>query len=315
MLERILENKTFLKIAALSMALLFWLFVNSDAQYQQRVELRRTIVNVPVSWQNLADHLVVIRSPDNVDVDIRGEKEILDAMRTQELMIYVDLGGKLLGMHTVSIEGLSPGGTRITAFNPQEVQVEIDEIISLQMPVELEIRGEPQADFIIGNFEIKPSQVFVRGPRHQVAKVERILITVDIDGAYGDINLTLPLQVLDLNGHPAPGVDPIPEAVEVIIPIGLPEKEVAVNVPLQGEPAAGFKTGEIDVLPAHIKISSTEEILSAIWHLETEPVDVTGATEDISKEVVVIFPTGVTGATEENNETVVVTVEIIIDEN
>ncbi len=315
MLERILENKTFLKIAALFIALLFWLFVNSDAQYQQRVELRRTIVNVPVSWQNLADDMVVIRSPDNVDVDIRGDKEILDAMRTQELMIYVDLGGKLPGTHTVPIEGLSPGGTRITAFNPQDVQIEIDEIISLQMPVELEIRGEPKADFIIGNFEIKPSQVFVRGPRHQVAKVERILITVDIDGAYGEINLTLPLQVLDLNGHPAPGVDPIPEAVEVIIPVGLPEKEVTVNVPLQGEPAAGFKMGEIVVSPAHIKILGAEEVLTGIWHLETELVDVTGATENISKEVVVTFPAGVTGLMGENNETVVVTVEIIAQEN
>ena len=311
MLEQILENKTFLKIAALFMALLFWLFVNSDAQYQQRVELRRTIVNVPVSWQNLADHLVIIRSPDNVDVDIRGDKEILDAMGTQELVIYVDLGGKLPGTHTVPIEGRSPRGTRITAFNPKEVQVEIDEIISLQMPVELEIRGEPKMGFVMGDFEIKPPQAFVRGPRQQVEKVEKILIIVDIDGASRDINLALPLQVIDLNGHPVPGVDPIPEAVEVIIPIRLPEKEVVINVPLQGEPAAGFKTGEVSVLPAYIKILGAEEVLAGIWQLETEFVDITGATENIIKEVVVTFPAGVTGLMGENNETVVVTVEII----
>jgi YbbR domain-containing protein len=241
-----------------------------------------------------------------VDVVIRGESGVLDAMVPQDLIIYVDLQGKKAGIHTLPVAGTSPRGTRITSWNPRTLEIEIDEIINLQIEVKLEIEGEPAEGYIIGTPEISPPQVFVQGPRNRVQEVASIYAILSIDGLQEDVQITALLQTLNFNGQPATGVTVIPDTVDIFLPIRQPDKEVSVHVPILGEPKEGFQLGEILVSPARVKISGFMAFLTSILKLETEPVDISGAEEDMVMDVKLVLPDGISAL----EEFVTITVQI-----
>ncbi len=304
MVEKIFENNNVLKIVAFLLALLMWFFVNSDGQ--PRTELSRTFSNVPVTWQNLDNDFVVTGPPDNVDVVIRGDSSVLDAMVPQDLIIYVDLQGKKAGTHTLTVAGTSPRGTRITNWNPRTLEIEIDEIINLQIEVKLQIEGEPAEGYIIGTPELSPPQVFVQGPRNRVQEVASIYGIINIDGLQEDFQVTALLQTINFNGQPAAGVTVISDTVDIFLPIQKPDKEVTVHVPIVGEPKEGFQLGEILISPARIKISGFMEYLASILRLETEPIDISDADEDVEREVKLVLPDGISAL----EEIISVTVQI-----
>ncbi len=307
MVEKIFENNSVLKVLAFFLALLLWFFVNSDGRNQQVIQRSRDFFNIPVSWQNLDNDLIITRRPANADVVIRGDSNILDEMTPQDLVIYVDLQGLSTGIHTVQVTGTSPRGTRITSINPDQLEVEIDQVINLQLEVEVEMAGEPAEGFIAGIPEISPHQVFVQGPRKNVQEVARIFAVVDIDGFAEDVQVTASLLIHDFNNRPVTGVTVLPENIDIIIPIHKPDKDVGVYVPLLGEPAEGFKIGDISISPPRVRVMGFLEILAEILRLETEPVDISGAEEDVNLEVKLVLPEGI--LTE--NETVTVTVPIV----
>lgn len=304
MVEKIFENNNVLKIVAFLLALLMWFFVNSDGQ--PRTELSRTFSNVPVTWQNLDNDFVVTRPPDNVDVVIRGDSTVLDAMVPQDLIIYVDLQGKKAGTHTLPVAGTSPRGTRITNWNPRTLEIEIDEIINLQIEVKLQIEGEPAEGYIIGTPELSPPQVFVQGPRKRVQEVASIYATIIIEGLQDDYLVTALLQAVNFSGQPATEITVIPDTVEILLPIQKPDKEVTVHVPIVGKPKEGFTLGEILISPARIKISGFMEYLASILKLETEPIDISDADADVEREVKLILPDGISAL----EEIISVTVQI-----
>ena len=309
MVEKIFENSNVMKVLAFMLALLLWFFVNSDGR-NQVVQTSHTFSNIPVTWQNLHDDLVITRRPGNVDVVIRGDTGVLDEITPQDLVIYVDLQGRQAGVHTVQVTGTSPRGTRITSINPGQVELELDEIISQQMEVEVEITGVPEEGFITGTPEINPHQVFVQGPRQQVQEVARIFGVVDVDGLSEDVQATASLIVHNFNNRPVTGVSVRPDTVDIVVPIHMPDKEVGVHVPLEGEPEEGFKVGDLSVSPLKIRIFGFLSVLEDILRLETKSVDISGASEDVTLEVDLVLPEGV----HTEAETVSVTIPIIPDD-
>ncbi len=282
-----------MKVLAFLLALLLWFFVNSDTRNQQAAQLSHTFSNIPVTWQNLDEDLIMTRRPVNVDVVIRGDSRILDEITPQDLVIYVDLQGREAGAHTVQVTGTSPRGTRITSINPAEVELELDEVITLQMEVEVEMTGELEEGYIAGPPEISPHQVFVQGPRQKVQEVTRIFAVVDTEGFSDDIQVTAPLLIHNFYNRSVTEVSVRPDTVDIIIPVHKPDKEVGVHVPLTGEPEEGYTVGDLTISPLKVRIFGFLEVLADILRLETEPVDIAGATEDVTLEVKLVLPQGV----------------------
>ncbi|HHX76764.1 MAG TPA: hypothetical protein GX697_00215 [Firmicutes bacterium] len=308
MFKKLFYNPLFLKILSFFMALILWVFVNTDLSNQTQIEGSRTFYNIPITLQNLENGLVVTNNPGNVDVVIRGSGNTLNVMMPQDLTVFVDLKGLRPGTHTVRLAGTSPRGTRIVNFNPRQVVVEIDEVISLQLPVEVEITGEPEEGMVVGVPEVTPPGVFAQGPRKNVQKIARVSITVDVSGAAADIEHIASLKAYNNNNEPATGVSLTPETVEVLVPIGYPVKEVPVKVILEGEPEEGFTLGEVTVSPAQVEVTGPEDILAEVRQLETEPLSIEGLTETFTADVALIVPEGL--EIEAGGGTITVTVEI-----
>ncbi len=69
-------------------------------------------------------------------------------------------------------------------------------------------------------------------------------------------------------------------------------KVVAVIPRVDGEPAYGYSMLGVRVTPPTVVLSGAPEQLAAVDAVRTEPVDVTGATRDVVREVAVDAPAG-----------------------
>ena len=81
----------------------------------------------------------------------------------------------------------------------------------------------------------------------------------------------------------------IPAAISVDLE-RVAHKTVPVRATLQGEPAFGYRLGSIKVEPRTVELVGPEAEIQGIKEVGTEPVDVEGATDEVSRQVRVALP-------------------------
>ncbi|MCR3921153.1 MAG: CdaR family protein [Firmicutes bacterium] len=281
MLQRLLKNNIGLKLIAFFMALILWTYVTGDLIRDKVPEVTRPYRNVPLEWLNLGEQLELMEIPEQIDVVLSGRSDTLNSITPQNLKVFVDLRDLGVGQHRLSPNAEVPAGIKVLSFDPQQVVIILEEVESPQMPVELDVMGAPASGFSMGEARIVPSSVFVQGTRTYLKAVDRIRVIVNVDGANSERRQMVPVQAVDSGGQVLDGVRISPSMVEVFIPFAQPQKEVPVEVPLQGSPAEGYKVQQILLDPATVTIEGSAEQLATITEISTEAVDIAGATENI----------------------------------
>jgi YbbR domain-containing protein len=105
---------------------------------------------------------------------------------------------------------------------------------------------------------------------------------------------SLPLKAIDKNGKELSGITVSPAVVDVVVPIGLPLKEVPVKPIVNGQPPEGYTMGAIQVDPLTVKVVGPKDILDKLEFISTEPIDISKADADISKDLRLVLPEQVT---------------------
>ncbi|MCS6827911.1 MAG: CdaR family protein, partial [Caldilinea sp.] len=143
-----------------------------------------------------------------------------------------------------------------------------------------------------------PMTVTVRGPASQVEQVVRARAEVYLRGAKSQVERTLPLVPVDAQNRPVERVEvAAPGRVQVVVPVEQwpGRKEVAVRVKLTGSPAPGYRLSAVRAEPSTVVLQGDPDILAQVpGFVETEPLDLTGATADVRKRVSLLLPEGVT---------------------
>jgi hypothetical protein len=101
----------------------------------------------------------------------------------------------------------------------------------------------------------------------------------------------------DANDRPVLGVDPVPSAVWVTVPITKSDEyaELVVSVNLTGTVATGYRLADFIVVPQKVIIYGPPEIVSSLpGFVSTDLVDITEADADITQRVGLQVPEGVT---------------------
>src|SRR5205814_4264651 len=95
---------------------------------------------------------------------------------------------------------------RLVSMNPRHVRFDIEELYSREMPVQLDVQGQPGIGYSVGDAQISPSLVKVEGPRSKVQKISEIRATVSVEGRRDEVKSNVPLMALDSDGHTIDGV-------------------------------------------------------------------------------------------------------------
>jgi YbbR domain-containing protein len=286
-------------ILALVLAVVVWISAVTAAN--PNVERSRTVTLDIVGLD--PDMLIVGNVPTQVRVTLEAPSSVMDSMNASENAVqsWVDVSGLEPGTHDLIVQvQVNPAfrPVRRSSVIPELVEITLEPLLTRTYPVNLEVTGEPAVGYQKGRLSSEPSSVTISGAASLVTQIEQVGATLDISGATETVERNLPLVVIDQFGGPISGVNISPADVAVTQPIFLQGgyRNVIVRVETIGQPANGYKLTNITVSPLNVVVfSSDPQLVNDLpGYVETEPVDLSGAVDDIDTYVAINLPEGVT---------------------
>jgi YbbR domain-containing protein len=274
-----------LVLLALLLAMLAWVTAAEEAD---PTSTDRFLQVIPVEVHGLAEDMVIVGDVNAwTQVTIRAPESVWDALSADDFGASINLTGLEAGVYHVPIdvtisEERSP--LEIMIIDPQTIAVELQRRIERTVPVNIPVEGEPALAYLTQTKIITPEMVTISGPSSYVAQVIEAGASASVQGAQADVEETLALQALDVDGQPVPYVAITPAVAQVYIPVELKEdyRTLTVKPVREGLIAYGYTITGFSVYPESVTVSGAPEIIEALpGFIETAPVSVEGAQDDV----------------------------------
>jgi YbbR domain-containing protein len=256
---------------------------------------------IPLTIVGLGEGLEVVQdlSTESVTLDLRAPRSSWESMRPGDFRAVLDLTGLSVGEHDVSVR-ITRRDPQVTVLDVQrpEYTITIDRRLEKEVPVQVEVMDGAAFGYEWLQPIYTPMTVTVRGPESQVEQVVRARAEIFLRSAKSQVERTQQLVPVDAQNRPVDRVEvAAPGRVQIVVPVEQwpGRKEVAVRVKLSGPPANGYRLSAVRAEPSTIVLQGDPDILSQVpGFVETEPLDLTGATTDVRKRVALLLPEGVT---------------------
>jgi YbbR domain-containing protein len=137
--------------------------------------------------------------------------------------------------------------------------------------------------------------VTVSGPASVIKLVTAAQARVVIQPSGIDVDQAVDLIAVDASGQVMTPVDIEPSSIRVQIRVGsqLESKTLPVHPVVIGTQAAGYEIDGIEVTPTVISVEGEADALAALVTIDTAPVSISGAVEDVARTVALVLPDGV----------------------
>ncbi len=261
----------------------------------------KSFYNVPIQITDLPDNLQVITTLPSATVTLSGAESDLRSIANVNASLDVsNISGP--GEYQVPVRVKNLDGVTDRKVEPNEIQIQVEVTQSKVFPIEVDPTSLEAGDSrrIAG---VKPtvSQVTVTGSSSAVGRVAKVQLPVKVDQQTSTFTADLVPVAMDANGQPITEVTLLPATVSAEITIETRGKQVSVVPQIVGLPAEGYSVQQRAALPESIIIDGPQAELDKLLFVDTEPVDISGAKESISRRVgIADLPQGLTIVTPED---------------
>ena len=311
-LKKVLKNLPTL-LTALVFAITVWVF---SVNQSDPTETRTYPQPINLEIIGLDSNLIIVNDiTEQVSLTLRAPRSILDQLENDRNLINVtlDLSGYEAGVHTLTPQvniGLSPA--EVVRFNPATIFVKLDALVSENFPIQIITIGNPAIGFETQTPELSQESVMISGPQSVVDSVEEVIAEVSIVDASEDIQRTVDVVAYNAEGNSLNGLTISPGSIEVTIPINQRGgyRTVVVKIVTSGQIAPGYRLTNIFSMPPTVTIFSANPSLveDIPGFVETTPINLNGANEDLEVRVALNLPQGINVVGSQN-----VTVQVSID--
>jgi YbbR domain-containing protein len=291
------ENfRTFLWALALSIAV--WIAAVTSADPDETRALSATVA-IQVLGQ---DPSLVLGSeiPADVEITLRAPRSVWSIIEAdpQTVQAILDLSGLSSGEHSIDLMiQIDERPVQIVSVSPRTISFTLEPLATKTIKVDLSLTGEAAVGYQVGESSMLPAEVVVAGAQSQVKKVTRARIPVNLSGIRENFDQTLPVEVLDENGQKVDGVTVSPETVRITMPVSRQGgyRDVAVKVLMMGRVAGGYHLTDISVFPPVVTVFALNpELVDTLpGVVETQPLDLQSAKDDINIRVALNLPEGI----------------------
>jgi len=289
-------NTFFSLLLALILATVVW--VNAVAT-QDPDETRTLSVPLAVKAQGLKEGLVAQGYQNiGVQVTLQAPRSVWDRLSPDTVQVLADLAGKAEGKYSIPLKvatALSP--VRVEKLDPSTVPILIDHLATRLLAVHVELTGSLALGFQAGTPTPDPAMVTLSGPQTLVDGVVEVMAAVNVEGLRSSTDQNIPLLALDTQGNVVPGVSLNPLSISVSIPVQQlgGYRDLVVKVPLTGTVKSGYRLTGLTITPQVVTLYSDnpDAIRNLPGYVETQPLDITGASADINQSLSLVLPEGV----------------------
>jgi len=187
---------------------------------------------------------------------------------------------------------------QIIDYQPHQISVALDPVIHKQVVVQV-FEGNLPSGLQPGAPVLNFQTVDVSGAASYVRRVAYAQAAVRIDASGLDVDQTVDLVARDVSDVKVEGVTFNPRIVNVQIQVGsqLRTETVTVKPITTGTQAAGYNIASLDVKPSIVSVQGQADVLTLLeGTANTKPIDISGATHDVTVNVGLDLPKGVSAA-------------------
>lgn len=326
-----------LKIGSVLLAVLCWFVaLNVEDPLKDKVftDVEIQVVNGPY-LESMGMSYQLKR--DTVRVTVHGTRSVVNSIDAQDIRVQADM------TQIVSIES-DPVMVPLVADCPRYPELEIEAFTVTPDCIALEVEplvsesyvltpstGEtkPAKEFEVGTMEVLPEQISISGPKSLVAKIDKVVAKVDVDGqttggefkgkievidknqeAFTDVQM----KYLTLNGAEEDGT------VRVSVELWRLQTDIQIVADVSGKPEPGYEVEKVTTTPETITVVGTDEALAVLKEagnrieISAEEIDVTDQSEDMTTRIDIseYLPENIRLATDVSSS-VIVTATILPD--
>ena len=286
-MDKWIRNPKVVYILALMLSVLLWLVVHMEDQQNNPTVVAETdrskeITNVSITVEGLDEEKFDLKeiNPEFVRLRVTGLTKDIAKVTPQNAKVRLDLSKAVSGKQTVMLEPVGfPDQVDVT-IEPSSVSVTIEEKLTREMPVMIELEGKPAEGMVAGTpIVLDTNSVYVTTPESDIDGVEMVKGIIDLDGAKETFRKQIKLLAYNKDGEVI-DVKLEPSVVEVEVPITLPSKTVPFKVRLNGSLAPGFSIAAVEQVASDIVLYGNQAVLDEIEFYDGGVVDITNLDAD-----------------------------------
>jgi len=312
MLRRLARNlPTFLLAFILALAVWVTAVIATDPDVTQSYQ-------TPISIEFVGQDPSLIMTGTvtrQVQVTLRAPRSIWNQFTSGEASIraVADLTGLGSGTHAVEVQvQIAAQPVRIISVTPQTLNLSFEPLVTQTLPIELTLTGEPAIGYKIGAIVLDPAEAVISGPESIVTQAKHAQAVLDVTNARQSIETTRPISVITESGAALSGITIHPDSVKVDLPLAQQGgyRDLAVKAVTVGDPASGYWVKNVTASPPIVTVySGNLSLIEGLpGYVETMPLDLSGASDNIETKLALNLPSGVTLI---GDQTVSVQVEIV----
>ncbi|MBK8904009.1 MAG: hypothetical protein IPM53_22700 [Anaerolineaceae bacterium] len=279
------------------LAVVIWV----NAMQVEDPDLKRAL-QIPATFIGLPEDATRISPTDDnpsVLISFEGPTSVVSELSPDAFSAIIDLSEVPLGSEvSVPIE-VQTTNTQVTLDDPipNTITVRLEKLVTREIDVELEIRGEVARGHTMGEPLIDPPVISVTGTESEVDRLDFAQVTVFLnDDTQTRIESPQPL-FYNRQGRVASvsGLQLSTDQVQVTIPINesadFANKVITADV--VGQVAPGYRVLGVTIEPSSVLVTGRPTQLALPFRVQTEPIDITGLTETFQSQVSLVLPEGI----------------------
>ena len=300
MKEKITNNLS-LKILSLIVAIFIWLLViNVDNPI-----ITKTFVVTDVQLLNEAyidaDGKMCMRDEEQqpIRVTIKAQRKILDDISVMDIRAVADLQQAVSLDTTPVMVPITASVGKIPAENiqvsPQNLSLHIEDKETQEFVVTVTTNNtRPDKGYEIGNLISNPEKIRITGPTSLINKIDKVVASVNVNGAVADVTQETDVTVIDKNGEEFSSQDLNylnVSKVYVSARLWKVRTDVKISAECSGSPAEGYQVESVTTTPNVISVAGSDEALSVlaeqnntIW-IPADAIDISGKDKDHEEKI------------------------------
>jgi len=278
---------------ALAGSFIIWLIVTSvtDPTIKKPYE-------VPVEYIN-EDLLVASGKSaeileETVSIQVKAPRSVISTLRVTDFKAVADFS-EMYQDNLIPVKVSVPNGnagTSVIDLLDSSVEVRLQDIISVSLPIEYVLEGTPAEGHAVGDVSILPDKVTVTAPEAFALTVNKALVELDVEDVketfYSSQKLTLydaEGEALDLTAQKDASMDcseMVTCNVQILTVQSMP---ITIRFSEDAKVDPGYRITNQSVLPNEVVICGEKSRISAMMGIEITDLPISGATESIQKQL------------------------------
>ncbi|MGE7925951.1 CdaR family protein [Viridibacillus arvi] len=315
MMDKLIESPWFLRITALTLAMLLFFTVqpkekDSSDGFSSGTQAD-VLHNVPVQVYYDDESLIVTGVPKTVDVTIKGPMAIvLQTKAVSDYTVFVDLRKQTIGEHKVTIQHENFSDKLSVQIDPSTIDISIEERVTRTFKIDPEINERLLAeDYYVKSMTANPSMVTVTGAKSAVDSISYVKATVTGEqGLKSSFEQEANVKILDRDMNKL-DVQVKPEKIKVNVDIGEYTKEVPVVLNQKGTPGKDITIKSLTPITSKMTLFGSKAALDKMEQLNVD-VDVSKIKNSGIFKVSIDKPEGISRLSEDS-----IKVQAVVEKN